>query len=138
MKRLFIVLAILLSISLVGCGNKEAIEPIDVNNYEYQELGEMYFNDLLDGEFDSAYEYYPHDEAMNKAVNARYYKNLMADIESQYGRPVEVEESFIVEVEGYIIVSIPVQYESENMNYNVVFNEAKEIAGFNIGEYAKE
>lgn len=135
MKKLLLGFAVVVTLLLTACGGND-YELIDVASYTHEELAEMYLDDLMNEEYDKAYQHYPHDSAMKNAVNGNAYKAIMEDLYRLYGDIQEVEEYIVSEVDGYTIISFPTKLESENLNLNVVLDGEKNIAGFNIGEYS--
>ncbi|MBI9015183.1 MAG: DUF3887 domain-containing protein [Clostridiales bacterium] len=74
-----------------------------------------------------------YSEDMLAIVSEAVYKETKEGMNT--GKALEVKQPFSYEVQGYVIVSVPVIYENIKYNYNLVFDNKKVIAGSNIGDY---
>lgn len=75
------------------------------------------------------------DEVL-KAVNETFFK--LTKSQMNLGKLVKVSEAFSFESQGFLIVSLPVIYENNQFNYNLVFDKNQVIAGLNFGEYQEQ
>ena len=134
MKK-WIGIGLIFIIVLTGCSQQtETPEPEPQKAENLQEMKAMamaYVQDLLQANYEAAYTEYAHDEAMQKAVNANVYKQIMEDLYKQVGQPVAVLDTAEWEAQGYQIVQVAVAFDNKNFGVNVVFSEAGEIAGLN-------
>ena len=139
MKKTMSLVLCLLIIFTVSC--KKTEEPAEefVADQKYaEETGAAYLSDLFSGNYEDAYNEYPHDEAMTKAVNPQNYQDVFNSIYDQQGKFKEFSGSE-TRIEGeYIIFTSGVQFEKGALNANVVFNEKGELAGINFSEYTFE
>ena len=137
-SRILLILCLTLGLSACNINNTN---DDDINDYKIGEeidlvkLGEDYVAALLEGNYEEAYDNYPHDEAMKKAMNANLYAETMVAIKDQIGDVVSLSPSYKYEFKQYIIVSIPIEGSKSNININVVFDSNSEIAGFNLSEF---
>ncbi len=138
MKKMLLLVLSVVVLSLTGCSEKEEYDQINVEDYTIEEIAKMYVENLLSEEYEQAYQIYPHHLEMEKATSARFYKATMNSIFNQYGEVTERGEHFTTEVDEWEIVSFPTKFETGEFNINVVFDEDKNIAGFNFGEYGLE
>lgn len=137
MKK-WIGIGLILMMALTGCSRQaETPEPEPqkaANLEEMKTMATAYVQDLLQANYEAAYTEYAHDEAMQKAVNANVYKQIMEDLYKQVGQPVAVLHTAEWEAQGYQIVQVAVAFDNQNFGVNVVFNDAGEIAGLNYSE----
>jgi hypothetical protein len=139
MKKTILLALCFLMIFTVSC--KKSEEPAEefIANEEYaEETGTAYLNDLFSGNYEDAYNKYPHDEAMTKAVNPQNYEGIFNSVYDQQGKFKNFNGSE-TRIEGeYIIFTSGVQFEKGALNVNVVFNKKGELAGINFSEYTFE
>lgn len=108
------------------------VKPLDL---PIEEIALLYTKDLLEEKYDDAYEKYAHDDTMKKVVSGTYYQTAFDDLFSKTGKVIEVKDVFKIKSGVYDIVSIPIVFEDNKLNLNVVFDKDKYIAGINFGEY---
>lgn len=127
-------------IALTGCKSEVAKpvveEPKAATLEEMKTIAFAYVEDLVQGEYETAYREYAHDEAMQKAVNAGVYQQIMEELYKQVGQPGEILRSTEWMAQGYQIVQVAVAFSEKDFGINVVFNEFGEIAGLNYSEVA--
>jgi hypothetical protein len=132
---------LILMLALTGCKGKEtSVEseaPTLATLEEMKATAEAYVGDLTAGNYKAAYTSYAHDEAMQKAVNAEVYQQIMEDLYKSVGEPGEVLGTAEWEAQGYQIVQIAIDFANKPFGINVVFNEFGEIAGLNYSDVAK-
>jgi len=136
MKKLILIILCLIMIFTVSC--KKSQEPSDefVADEEYvKEIGMAYLSDLFSGNYEEAYNNFPHDEAMTKAVNTQNYQAIFNSVYDQQGNFKSFSGSE-TSIEGeYIIFTVGVLFEKGKLNANAVFNSKGEVAGINFAEF---
>lgn len=109
----------------------ETDEPA-VSELSIEELTLAHLQAFNDGDYAALMDYV-YSEDMLSIVSEEMYKTTKEGMTT--GKVLEVKEPFSYEVQGYVIVSVPVIYENIKYNYNLVFDNKKIIAGSNIGDY---
>lgn len=84
-------------------------------------------------DYESLINDYTYTNDMLDVISEEMYKQTKDTLST--GALIEIKQPFTYEVQGYIVVSLPVIYESKSFNYNLVFDDKKLIAGSNIGDY---
>jgi len=142
MKKSLLLLLCLIIIFSTSCKKSENPEesddvPVDIlADEEYaEETGIAYLNDLFNEKYDQAYSSYPHDSAMESAVDPEKYKIIMDDVYEQHGDFVEFKGSETKVKGDYIFYSSGVIFKSGALNVNVVFDKNGHLAGINFSEY---
>jgi hypothetical protein len=139
--RKWISMILVLLVALTGC-SKEA-EPVQVEIEKPQNLDQMkvtaraYAEDLVQGNYQEAYEDYVHSEKMIEAVDADMYEEIMEGVYQMTGQPVAILDTADWISQGYQIVQVAVAFENMNYGINVVFTEDGEIGGLNFSDVAK-
>ena len=139
MKKIIAVLLIFCLTAMTGCG-KTAVqtEKETAAAPELEETAVSFADDLVQGRFAEAYENYEYTEKMKAAVSAEYYEKNIGGTQNKFGDFVEMKTPFAYTKDGYVIISIPMVFSNSKINYNVVFDDKNEIAGFNFGKYEEK
>ena len=103
-----------------------------VSDLSIEELTLLHLQAFNDGDYAALMDFVYSDD-MLAIVSEEMYKETKEGINT--GKALEIKEPFSYEVQGYVIVSVPVVYENIKFNYNLVFDNKKIIAGSNIGDY---
>lgn len=119
---------------LVAGFNVKAFSGIAVDHDDLIAIAEEHHMLFSKDDFDSMIEL-DYTDKMKNVITADMYKSAKADM--NVGELIEVKDGYIVEVQGFQIVNIPVIYEHIEFNYNVVF-QGNLIAGFNVGEFSEK
>jgi hypothetical protein len=139
MKKVILLGLCFLMTFTISCKKSEEPSEEFIADEEYaEETGALYLNDLFSGNYEDAYNEYPHDEAMTKAVNPQNYEGIFNSVYEQQGAFKGFSGSE-TRLEGeYIIFTSGVLFESGALNANVVFNKEGDIAGINFSDYTFE
>lgn len=108
---------------------------IEIITGEVTDIAKAYANYFSQGNFEALNQAFNYDEVMKKAADNG---QIQASLEMTYkllGEVKEIGEPLAYEQEGYYIQSVPMVFENDSINLNVVFNEKDEIAGINIGAF---
>ena len=87
-------------------------------------------------DYESLISDYSYTNDMLDVISKEMYKQTKDTLST--GELIEIKQPFIYEVQGYLLVSLPVVYESKSFNYNLVFDDQNLIAGSNIGDYKED
>ncbi len=155
-KKLIIFLAVSLLI-MAGCAKQEDAPPqmkqttkeadtteetetseSTINDETLTELAKKYVSDLMEANYDAAYNNYPHDAAMEGAVSAAAYKSMIENLVNSNGTFVKLGESYSFDASGYTVVDVPVVMEKENINIEIYFDKEGKIAGVKFVPYQKK
>jgi len=139
MKRAILLLLCIFMVFTVSCKKSKEPEEEFIADEKYAKAtGAAYLSDLFSGNYEDAYNAYPHDEAMENAVDANAYEEIFDGLYSQQG-DFKAFSGTQTKTEGeYIIFTSGVLFENGELNANVVFNEKGELAGINFSEYTFE
>ncbi len=139
MKRAILLLLCIFMVFTVSCKKSKEPEEEFIADEKYAKAtGAAYLSDLFSGNYEDAYNAYPHDEAMENAVDANAYEEIFDGLYSQQG-DFKAFSGTQTKTEGeYTIFTSGVIFEKGELNANVVFNEKGELAGINFSEYTFE
>lgn len=104
-----------------------------VSDLSIEALSLKHLNAFADGDYALLMTDFVYTDKMLEIVSEAMYKQTREGLLS--GKILEVKEPFEYEIQGYVVVSIPVVFEKIKINYNLVFDNKKIIAGSNLGEY---
>lgn len=99
------------------------------------DIATPYTLDLLEGNYQSAYNTYAHDSKMKEAVNEIAYEDIMKGLTKQVGAFKSILSTDTKTSGAYQIVSINTDFEGGTISINVVFNSAQKISGLNFTPY---
>ncbi len=126
----FLTLTLVIILAITSCGdNIQENEEKDIN-----EIALSFINDLLDGNYDYAYENYSFTDEMNKAIDSAFLDQFMTQVKQLAGDFVAIEDTQESKHETYDIINIICEFEKKYMSLNVVFDQQKKIAGINSAE----
>ena len=136
MKRAILLLLCIFMVFTVSCKKSKEPEEEFIADEKYaEEIGAAYLSDLFSGNYEDAYNEYPHDEAMENAVDANAYEEIFDGLYSQQG-DFKAFRGTQTKTEGeYTIFTSGVIFEKGELNANVVFDSKGDIAGINFSEY---
>lgn len=136
-KTMMGILAGLLIIS--GCStNEESIQQtpvIEKITGTQEAITQEYVAYFAKGDLDAIEQAFTYDEAMQKAINSGQLKKSLSMTQKMLGEWQESQTPFTYDQQGYRIHSTPMIFANDQVNINVIFNDADEIAGVNIGLY---
>ncbi|SHI32843.1 hypothetical protein SAMN02745751_00029 [Dethiosulfatibacter aminovorans DSM 17477] len=139
MKKPFLLLLCLIIVFSTSCKKDEPPEEMQediVADEKYaEETGNKYLKDLFNEKYEEAYNNYPHDSAMEDAVDPEKYKNIMDGVYKQQGEFKEFKGSETNIKGDYIIFTSGALFEYGALNVNVVFDKKGRLAGINFSEY---
>lgn len=125
-----------LALGLVACGGKEAeapsVSPLDED--QAIEVARSFVDRFTAGEYAEAFGDHPFDTTMENAFPPEVMEQLAGQLQDQYGDVLEVGGLETSNVQGFFVVSVGVRHERQDLSYNVVFNDAGKIGGFNYRE----
>ncbi len=127
----------------INMGNYKEAEaqenaPATEEDMSLVETAQSYASDLMEGNYEKAYNEYAHDTAMQSAVNAEKYKQMFEQINKSNGAFKELGQPYSFEASGYTAVDVPVIMENENFNIEIYFNAQNEIAGLKFVAYQEK
>ncbi len=114
-----------------GGEGTEGIEEADLVS-----LGTAHHLSFSNGQFELLMSDYSYSKQMLDVVSESWFKQIHSDLD--LGKLLDVKEGFAYVVSGFMVVSIPVNYENKSFNYNVVFDQSREITGLNFAEYQEK
>lgn len=136
MKKIIIALLIVSLLAMTACAKQtDSPEEVTMDKSNIEEVAVSLANDIVGEKYQQAYDDYIFSDEMKEAVSPEFFKNDIGTVQSKYGSFSQMKTPIITQTDGYTIVSIPMVFENSKVNYNIVFNEKSEIAGFNIGNY---
>ncbi|MFA9422193.1 MAG: alpha/beta fold hydrolase [Sedimentibacter sp.] len=130
-KLLILILCVFLTLS-TSCKKSEKVI---IDNSYFEKTGTSYLSDLVNKKYDDAYTKYPHDSAMQNAVNPEKYAAIFNDVNKTYGDFVNFSGSDISLKGDYTIFTMGVIYKAGSLNANVVFDKNGNISGLNFSAY---
>jgi len=136
MKRAILLLLCIFMVFTVSCKKSKEPEEEFIADEKYAKAtGAAYLSDLFSGNYEDAYNEYPHDEAMENAVDANAYEEIFDGLYSQQG-DFKAFRGTQTKTEGeYTIFTSGVIFEKGELNANVVFDSKGDIAGINFSEF---
>jgi dienelactone hydrolase len=122
--------------------NKETTEPEKsqdiVVNGTMEEIAKSYIGDLLNGEYEKAYNDYQYDDKMKSQITADMYKTIIESLYAQFGKVKEIGEEYTFELSGLTVVAVPVKLEKDGVNLEVYFDGDSRIAGLQTKPYQEK
>ena len=136
MKRMISILtAALLVISGCSAPQQESEPEIETVTGTQSEIAQAYAQYFAEGNFDALETAFTYDEAMISAIENGQFRASLEMSQKLLGELQEISEPFLVEQQGYEIQSVPMIFENDQINLNVVFDDADQIAGVSLGAY---
>ncbi|TCK90612.1 hypothetical protein EDC19_2381 [Natranaerovirga hydrolytica] len=137
MKKYLGILLIIMSVIFVGCDEFSSMpsdtqDVTEVSNEKLETMAKNYVEDLLNGNYVSAYNDYPHSEDLTQAVNENIYETMMGQITVQFGEFVEFVDTQTVIVDSHTSVVINSAFSYSNINIIITFDDDENINGINI------
>jgi len=130
MKKLFIIS--LTTLFLFGCQSETTEEPV-TDSRSIEEIAADFNQDLLSENYEVIERNYNFTKQVKPYMRPASLEKIFTDLDC--GKILEQQESFTQEANGYQIVSTPTIFERKNFNVNLVFDENKLIAGFNVSPF---
>ncbi|MCW3490163.1 alpha/beta hydrolase [Dethiobacter alkaliphilus] len=121
------VLLLVMVLLVASCGEQTEDLPLEGN---ITDLAAEYLTKLSDGDFSGANEY--HSAEMRRALPGNRLEETWQGIVAQFGPYQSQTGTRTDEVEDYDLVFVTVNFEKAQVEFRVVFNEDKRIAGFFI------
>lgn len=116
----------LTSLLLFGCHSNKENERISLSCAFVDMLTREAYSELCAFDYDANMQAIATEEMMKQ----RFEPNL--DV---LGTFIQRHEPFETKQENYDIVSVPCEFEIQNVNINIVFDSERKIAGVNFDEY---
>ena len=142
MKKIIAILLILSLLITAGCAKQSDAPEKSVKPEETAEaapgIEQTALNlasDIAHGRYKEAAENYDYTVKMKEVISPEFYENDIGSVQDGFGEFTEMKTPLISQQDGYTIVSIPMVFTKNRINYNIVFDGENEIAGFNMGEY---
>lgn len=146
-----IILAILLVLGITGCQKKAAPEakpqvtttaaeaPAASSEdqekiAELEKQAETFVENFLAKDFDAVLSGHTFTEKMKGAFTAKVMADISAELILGYGVYESFEGTISTMKDGFLIVSIGVQYPNQALVYNVTFDDTGAVAGFHYSE----
>ncbi|MFU0828710.1 MAG: hypothetical protein ACFWTJ_14495 [Lachnoclostridium sp.] len=96
----------------------------------------QFAKDLSKENFDRLLKAYSYDEAMAEAMNSDETKKTILFYNAEYGEVKKINDPYVLSLEGYEYVIVPVESSNSNFSYQIAFDGEHHIVGFTYGEYA--
>ena len=140
-KKISIIIGVIV-LSLVGC-SRDA-DSKKVNNVkqedrkkvketgEKEKIAKAYIENLLNGNYDEAYNNYEHEERMKTGFSTDVMKQVIDKLKEEVGELEEYADVYTKNVKGYDTVSVTTKFEKEWLDMNVMFTEDNLITGVNF------
>ncbi|WP_202709662.1 DUF3887 domain-containing protein [Sporosalibacterium faouarense] len=138
-KQISIILILVLILGLTACTNSNDTnnednsgDSTDNQNKSIEEIAVSFVKDLINGEYDTAYNDYEFDSKMKEAVNPSSLQAAIDQLKGSLGDFVKIVDKTQTSQDGYEIISVTCEFENDYMNLNVVFDQDSKIVGFNF------
>lgn len=116
--------------------NTSDTNTISKSKEELQQIAEDYLQLLAAKSFDKLSSDFAYDTKMQELIDDGSLMVSMEQTITALGALNGQQASQITEKESYIIVSIPCDFEAQDINLNIVFTEDGKITGINVGAYS--
>ncbi len=127
------VLVMVLILSFTACNSGDGANEGDENGMKAQEeTAKSFVTDLVNENYEEVYNNYDYSEEMKNAVSVDFYRQIMEQLNSTLGSFKGIEKTNRAAQGGYDIIVVTCEFENNNINMNVVFNQENKIGGFNI------
>ncbi len=103
----------------------------DESNVDIEAIAESYVNDILNENYENAYNNYTMNSKLKDAFTPDIMKAVMTQLTETYGSFIKTINSSQSQSGQYNIVSFACEFEKQFISLNVVFDTEKQIAGFN-------
>ncbi len=149
-RRNWDLLLVIFSITLISVSCQKNVKDEDSTsnieetiNYEIitgenTTVGLSFVNDMIALDFNKIKNSYNFIKEMKEAVDNGSLKLSIASSLKMLGDVKEIKKAYEQKSGVYQIVKVPIEFQNNNTNINVVFTEDGEIAGVNFSDYQEE
>ncbi len=109
-----------------------------ISKEEMQKIAENYVKLLSEQSFDKLSSDFIYDTKMQEVIDDGSLITSMEQIITTLGALKNQQTPEIIEQKPYTTVSIPCNFEAQNVNINIVFTEDGKITGINVSNYTGE
>lgn len=103
---------------------------------EHESIAYQYVTDILAGNVDKVLSDYTLSDEMKDAVNADTYQQFKDQMDQQMGKLVSIFDLETTHEQGYEVVNVNCEFDSQKLTLKVVFDTDGKIAGFNSAQYS--
>lgn len=103
-----------------------------------EEIATSYVTDLLNREYEKAYDNYNYDDRMKSQVTPDAYKSIIEGLYTQLGELKEIGEEYTFDIQGLDAVAVPVMLEKGGVNLEVYFDAERRIVGLQTKPYQEK
>ncbi len=129
-KQLYLFVLPLILLILVACGAKTPAGPTPTSDPVVAAAGEKVVDDLAAGNADAVFALF--DEKVAKALPLEQVAGLWDQLVAQVGEYEGRGSASVAPKQGFLVASVPVNFEKQALIINVVFNKDMKISGLNF------